>query len=114
MATVVITPLKVNRFGGVTFGTLTRNGRQCVLVPRFTAGSCTTEQVTELNRASHLRVKNMTEDLLERAMYETMGGISPPRVLQGGGIFTPLDQEAACKLIQMGFKRLDKAYIIPI
>ena len=114
MATMVITALKIDRFDQVRFGTLTRDGRQCVLVPRFTAGKCSQGHVTELNRASHLRHKNMTENLLEAAISETMGGKSPPRVLQDGGIFTPLDQEAASKMIQLGFMRLKEAYIIPI
>lgn len=114
MTIVLVTALKVDRFGKVRFGTLTRDGRQCVVVPRFTAGTCTREHVMQVNKASPLRVTNMTEDQLMEAMSQAMGGKSPPRVLEEDGIFTALDQEAASKLIQMGFKRLEKAKIIPI
>lgn len=114
MATAIITPLKVNRFNEVRFGTLTRDGRQYVLVPCFTAGQCTNGHVIELNRASRLRQKNMTETLLEEAIGRTMDGKSPPRVLQEGNTFIPIDQEAASKMVQLGFKRLEKAHTIPI
>lgn len=114
MTTVVINALRIDRFDRVRFGTLTKDGKQCVLVPRFTAGKCTLEHVQELNRTSPIWAKNMTEELLTAAISQKMDGKSPPRVLHGGGIFTPLDQEAASKLIQLGFKRLDEAHIIPI
>ena len=120
MKTVAVTALKVDRFGRVKFGTLIQDGKQCVVVPRFRTGGkihtgkCLLNQIQELNSASPTRVDNMTEEGLKEAISRRMGGKPSPRVLHGGGILTPLDQETASKLISLGFKQLEEECIIPI